>query len=126
MSDRRKASLYKEVDIETRVSTASPYELINMLFEGALTNISAAKGAVQRNDTADKCRKISHTLDIISSLRDCLDKNSQHELPYNLDRLYEYMQNQLLRANLDNDIAILDEISELIGTIKSGWEGIEE
>ncbi len=42
----------------------------------------------------------------------------------NLDRLYDYMERQLLQANLKNDVNILDEVSSLLKEIKVGWDAI--
>ncbi|MGL5605700.1 MAG: flagellar export chaperone FliS [Plesiomonas sp.] len=42
----------------------------------------------------------------------------------NLAKLYEYMQNQLLSANIHNDAKTLDEVMALLTEIKIAWESI--
>jgi flagellar protein FliS len=46
------------------------------------------------------------------------------EMTANLDSLYDYMQRRLLEANLRNDVTIVDEVSDLLQTIKAAWDDI--
>jgi hypothetical protein len=40
--------------------------------------------------------------------------------------LYAYMTNRLMQANIDNDPAIIDEVAQLLITVKSGWDAIAD
>uniref|UniRef100_UPI00053A32A2 flagellar export chaperone FliS n=1 Tax=Pseudomonas aeruginosa TaxID=287 RepID=UPI00053A32A2 len=53
-----------------------------------------------------------------------LDFEACGELAANLDRLYAYMSMRLTEANLKNDAGKLEEVSELLRNIKSGWDAI--
>src|SRR3546814_10878616 len=55
------------------VDEVSPQRLTGMLFEGALTRLATARGAMARGETAAKLRAISGTVAIIEHLRGCLD-----------------------------------------------------
>jgi flagellar protein FliS len=63
-------------------------------------------------------------MNIIQGLRSSLDKDKGGDIAENLDSLYEYMGRRLLEANVNNDIAILDEVYGLLAEIKQGWDGI--
>jgi flagellar protein FliS len=63
-------------------------------------------------------------INIISGLRDSLNPSVDSNLPYDLDRLYDYMQRRILEAHAQNDVAALSEVVELLRTLKSGWDGI--
>jgi flagellar secretion chaperone FliS len=117
-------SQYKQVDLETRISAASPHKLIQMLYEGAVERLSVARGALAREDMATKGIMIGKAISILSGLRDSLDRGVESELPDNLDRLYEYMQFRLLEANRENNEKAIAEVLELIKTVKSGWDDI--
>jgi flagellar secretion chaperone FliS len=117
-------SQYKQVDLETRIGSASPHKLIQMLYEGAIERLSVARGALAREDMATKGIMLGKAISILSGLRDSLDRQVDSELPDNLDRLYEYMQFRLLEANRENDEKAIAEVLELIKTVKSGWDGI--
>lgn len=115
---------YRQVDLETRVGNASPHQLIQLLYEGAIERLSIAKGALGRDDMATKGLMLGKAISIVSGLRESLDKEVDSDLPDNLDRLYEYMQFRLLEANRDNDAVGIDEVLGLIRTVKSGWDEI--
>ena len=115
---------YKKVSLQSEIESATPYRLIQMLMEGAITKMTAAKLCIRNGQIAGKGENISMAISIISGLRASLDKESGREIADNLDNLYEYMERRLLEANIRNDAAILDEISGLLGEIKSAWDSI--
>lgn len=116
---------YARVGLETGVASANPHQLIVMLFEGALLAISTAKLQMQQKQIAEKGLSISRAIDIIScGLKASLDKTSGGDLTEKLDALYDYMCSRLLYANLQNNVAALDEVARLLGEIKGAWEEI--
>lgn len=121
------AQTYARVGRETSVAAASPHQLILMLFDGALLAIAKATTAVQQKQIADKGRTISQAIDIISnSLGASLNFSVGDELANRLAALYDCMCRRLLHANPHNDIAALNEVSHLLGEIKSAWEEIAD
>lgn len=121
------AQTYARVGLETSVATASPHQLILMLFDGALLAIAKAATAMQQKHIADKGQAISHAIDIISNgLAASLNFSEGDELANRLAALYDYMCRRLLHANLHNDLAALNEVSHLLGEIKSAWEEIAD
>ncbi|MGI3131250.1 flagellar export chaperone FliS [Halopseudomonas pachastrellae] len=117
---------YQTVNVNAQVSEADPHRLIQMLMEGALQRVAQARGALQHNNVALKGEQIGKATAIIGGLRDALNVEQGGELAVNLDRLYAFMQQRLSEANLKNDAAMLDEVSELLREIKAGWDGIRQ
>ena len=115
---------YQSVNTGAQVEGATPHRLIQMLFEGCLTRLSQARGALQRGQMAEKGERIGKAIDILGGLRASLDLEQGGELADNLDRLYEYMSARLFEANLKNDEQILEEVAGLLRTVKSGWDAI--
>jgi flagellar protein FliS len=115
---------YQRIKISAPVEGASPHRLIQMLFEGALEQLSSAKGHLQRGAIAPKGEQIGKAISIIGGLRDGLNVEAGGELANKLDALYDYMQRRLLLANLNSDPAILDEVANLLREVKAGWDGI--
>jgi flagellar protein FliS len=56
----KSASAYKQVSVETSVGQASPHNLVEMLFDGLLVAVGAARAAMQRGDIKTKCKQIVH------------------------------------------------------------------
>lgn len=112
---------YAQIDIETSVTTATPLQLIVILYDGALSAISAAKGQMQQKKYAEKGRLISKAVGIIEGLRAVLDHERGGEISRNLNDLYEYMKRVLTMANLKNEPEKLDEITRLLNELREAW-----
>lgn len=115
---------YQTVNTQAQVSDASPHRLIQMLMEGGLSRLAQAKGAMLHGQNAQKGELISKAIAIIGGLRESLDLQQGGEIAANLDRLYEYMVARLVEANIGNDVALIDEVAELLRNVKSGWDAI--
>lgn len=114
---------YQQTSVSA-VFTASPHKLIEMCLAGALERVAIAKGAISRGDLAEKARRISATVAIVEHLRLSLDRAAGGELASNLDRLYDYIIRRLTQANVGNDTEALDEVRELLGQVKEGWDSL--
>lgn len=115
---------YNRINITSGVEEADPHRLIQMLMQGALEKVAIAKGYMERNDTSNKGVHISWAVSIIEGLRASLNIEQGGEIAQNLEDMYEYMIRRLLRANLENDVKLLDEVSGLMLTVKSAWDEI--
>jgi flagellar protein FliS len=126
MNPMKALRAYQKVNSHAQISEASPHRLIQMLFEGGLDRLAQAKGAMERGDIAQKCVLITKSIDIITGLRQGLNEEKAPDPAaiQQLDSLYEYMNSQLLKANLSNDPQIIDEVARLLATVKSGWDAI--
>lgn len=124
-TSRTPSQTYSKVGVETGVIGATPYQLILMLFDGALLSIGVAKQAMRDGKISEKGLAISKTIDIVSNgLKASLDLEAGADLSTRLAALYDYMNDRLLHANLHNDQAALDEVSHLLHEIKGAWEEI--
>lgn len=117
-------SSYQDVNSYGALADASSHEVITQMYRTALTRIAEAKGSIERGETGKKGEQIGKALAIVEGLLMSLDSEQGGEIADNLTRLYDYMARNLVKANLENDAAALDEISGLIRELKDGWEAI--
>lgn len=115
---------YRQNHIQGGVETASPHRLVQMLMEGALEKILAAKTFMENKEIAKKGETISWAISIIDGLRSCLNADAGGEIAQELFALYNYMEQRLLEANIKNDQNMLDEVAQLLIQVKSGWDNI--
>jgi len=115
---------YQQMSAHSGVMDASPHRLIQMLLDGALSRILAAKGALKQNYIAKKGEQIGSAISIVEALRASLDFDQGGDISKNLDSLYEYINYILLQANIKSDEALLDEAGQLLSQIKMGWDAI--
>jgi flagellar protein FliS len=115
---------YQKINAQTGVVDADPHRLIQLLLEGAIDRIAQAKGALACGDTEAVGVAVGKALGIIGGLQGCLDKEAGGEIAADLDRLYDYMTLRLMDVHREKSVQPLDEVGALLGTIRSGWEGI--
>lgn len=116
---------YQSIGTQTSIVDADPHRLIQLLFEGAASRIAAAKGHIDRKEYDKKSSQINSAISIIGGLQDSLNLDAG-EIAQNLERLYNYMIRRLFEASIRNDIAMLDEVSQLLSQIKSAWDEIRD
>lgn len=115
---------YQKISAQAQTSEASPHRLVQMLMEGGLDRVAQAKGSLERNDIPGKGIAIGKAIGIIGGLREGLDRDNMTPELERLDGLYLYMNRRLIDANLKNDIAALDEVTDLLITVKEGWDAV--
>jgi flagellar secretion chaperone FliS len=121
----RTTNAYKRISVETSMHTIDQHKLAALLFEGVLSSIATARGALIRKDVLAKVNAISKAIRILQEgLSTGLDREEGGELAVNLGNLYEYCVQQLTLANARNDDALMAEVANLIQTISKGWNDI--
>ena len=121
-----RANSYQRINVETSMHTLDQHQLVSLLYEGVLTSLATARGALARGDVATKCNAISKAVRIIEEgLSTALDIEAGGELAQNLSALYDYSLRQLILANARNDDAMLVEVMRLIEPVAQGWNAIK-
>lgn len=115
---------YQQLNVASVVDSASPHELVEMLFAGAASRLQKASGCIRHDDINGRNDAINQTISILHGLQASLDRKEGGDLAENLDALYAYMQRQLIRANSDNDASILAEVQDLLKTLQQAWQAI--
>ena len=120
----RNLKAYKRTNLEAELSVADPHRIIQMMFEGLITRLSQARGAIERYDLEMKSILISKAVGIINGLQGSLDKTKDAELAERMSALYDYMKDCLGKATLEMDVSPIDEVIKLIQPIKEAWDKI--
>jgi flagellar protein FliS len=116
---------YNNVGLQTTVMSADPHMLIALLFDGALLAIARAREETATRQIDAKGHSISKAIAIIGEgLNASLDRKAGGKLAEDLSALYVYMVKRLVDANINNDVAALDEVAKLLGELKGAWDAI--
>jgi len=122
-----KIAAYQSVVAHGGVAHEDPHRLVLMLFDGALERLAMARGCLERRGRGDigkKAQLLTQCLHIIGELRGGLNLVDGGALAQNLSDLYDYMLRQLLRANAENDLERIREVSALMSEIRGAWVAI--
>jgi len=123
---RKNLKTYRQVNIESGVLSSDPHKIVLMMFDGALTAIAEAKGAIERKDLESKSKAITKAINIFSALRESLDKESEPTISDNFDNLYAYCIGNLIDLSVSLDLSGLDEISSFIKPVRDAWSQMPE
>ncbi|MFA3760681.1 flagellar export chaperone FliS [Yersinia sp. 2544 StPb PI] len=125
MYNRSGSQAYAKVGLESGVMSASPHQLIVMLFDGAQSALVRARILMNQGDIPGKGNALSKAIDIINNgLNAGLDLEKGGEMAENLSALYDYMSRRLLHANLHNDEQAINEVAALLENIADAWRQI--
>jgi flagellar secretion chaperone FliS len=108
------------------VLTASPGQLVLMLYDGALKALALAQQAFC--EPAAEPRRIEainrHLLKaqaIISELQSGLNMEAGGEFAQTMNRLYDYHNRRLFEANLRKQVAPVIEVERLLRELRDAW-----
>ena len=109
---------------ENQVSTASQKKLIIMLYDGAIKNLNMAREGLDRKDLALVSERLVKTQAILSELMVSLNMEAGGEIARNLYSLYDFMQSQLIEANLKKDAQKVDVVQGMMSELRESWSSI--
>lgn len=116
---------YARVGVESAVMSASPHQLIVLLFDGAMSALVRARLFMQQGETVAKGEALSKAINIIENgLKAGLDNEQGGELVTHLSSLYDYMVRRLLLANVRNDSQAIEEVEGLLSNIADAWKQV--
>lgn len=109
---------YKKAQLET----ATPEEVLILLYDGAIQFLNKAKIAMERKEHDLAHKNITSCERIILEFMNTLDMDSKGDLARNLYRLYEYLYNTLVNASITKDLAKIDEVLKHLKSLRETWQ----
>ena len=95
-------------------------ELTLMLYEGALKFCNQSIITLEQKDYVKTGEYIIKVENIIREFQ--LTLNRDYEISQQLDAMYDYIHRRLVDANISKDIAILEEVRELLRNLRDTWK----
>ena len=115
---------YQSVSVHGNVAAADPHRLVLMLMDGVMERLAVARGCIERQDIARKAKLLHSCVTLLTELRGSLNISRGGDLARNLSELYDYMMRQLLRANAENNVEYIREVSSLLDEVRGAWTAI--
>ncbi len=112
---------YQKQYQHNQIFTASPEQILIMLYDGA---IRFCRQAMQAMDTGDKLvqsEKISRTMAIVCEFSNSLDHKIGGEIAEDLDALYDFMTRELTRAGQETDRKALETVDAILSELRDAW-----
>ncbi len=105
----------------TQISTATPGQLVVMLYEGAIKFCKLAKMGIEQKNVQTANNNLIKVQNIVQELKLGLDMKAGGEIAKTLDSLYEYMLRRLIEANIKKDAIIISEVQSSLEELKEAW-----
>lgn len=106
----------------SKILTASPAELTLMLYDGAIKFCNIAMVAVEQKDIEKAHTNIVKAQKIVDYFRQTLDM--KYEVSKDFERVYTYLEQRLVEANLKKDKEILEEVAAHLRSMRDTWKEV--
>ncbi|MCL2719683.1 MAG: flagellar export chaperone FliS [Lachnospiraceae bacterium] len=106
----------------SKILTASPAELVLMLYEGAIKFGNIAILAIENRDIQKAHTNIIKVQRIVDNFRATLDM--KYPVAQDFDRVYAYLQERIIDANVHKDAAVVEEIVTHLRTMRDTWKEV--
>lgn len=114
---------------QTQVQTASPMDLILMMYDECIQTLERAEKAFAI-DSPERYQEINnqilHAEDIITELSVALDMEKGGEIANNLHRLYDFMLFHLSNANTNHVVKPVTDVRAMMQEMREVWQKVAE
>jgi flagellar protein FliS len=117
MSYSRQASRYRE----TEVLTATPGQLVVLLYDHLLLSLRRARAAMEAGEAAAQSECLDKARNVLTELLVTLDRERGGEVAINLAALYSFLLGELVQVGLRADVARLDRVAHMIGELRDAF-----
>ena len=105
-----------------KILTASPAELTLLLYEGAIKFCNIAIIGLEQNDIEKVHVNIKKAEDIIVEFQSTL--NRKYPVAEDFDRIYRYIYDLLVEANIKKDKVMLERALEELRGMRDTWKEV--
>jgi flagellar protein FliS len=109
-----------------KVASASPAELIDMLYARCVQDLHGAKMLFELQgdprSQADAIHQVVHAQQILAELNKSVNHEQGGDLAVNLSRIYDYCQHRLTEAVSKRDAGAVKEVLGLVSELHGAWQ----
>lgn len=110
---------------KSAVNGASPLQLVVMLYDGALRFMETGKRAIQTGNRDEQNVALQRAQRIVMELMGALDMEQGGDIAKNLLSLYSYVLNELVSANMKDEVGGIDRAIKVMSDLRESWSQIE-
>ncbi len=109
-----------------QVDTASPINLVVMLYDRAIVLLNKAKDEISEQQYEAKGNTLDKASDIIFELLTTLDKDKGGEIASSLANLYNFILSEITNANSKLSTKSLDNAIKVLSELRESWDSIKD
>ncbi len=109
-----------------QVDTASPINLVVMLYDRAIVLLNKAKDEISEQQYEAKGNTLDKASDIIFELLTTLDRDKGGEIASSLANLYNFILSEITNANSKLSTKSLDNAIKVLSELRESWDSIKD
>jgi flagellar protein FliS len=109
---------------ENAVLSATPAQLVVMLYDGARRFLRQAATAMRAGEVERAHNTLRRAELIVAHLDGVLDDEQGEELAERLHSIYQFCLTHLNRGRMSQDAGKLEEVGDLLGELRQSWSEI--
>ncbi len=113
---------YSNNYLENQINSATPEQLLIMLYDGAIRFTNQAVQAINDNNIEGRNYYINKACAIISELNATLDHDIGGKIASDLNLLYDYLLRELHKANSSNNADKLSPVLRILSDLRETWQ----
>lgn len=117
------ANAYKRYQ-QQGIMTASPVDLIVMLYDECVKQLRIANVALEKKNYAEANKACKHAQDILTELISSLDL--KFDIARNLMSIYEFMLHEIIDINIKKDAKGIKPIIDMLENLREAWAQIRK
>ncbi len=110
---------------KSQVETASPIDLVIMLYERAIVLLDKAINEISEKKYEEKNTSLMKATDIVFELLSILDNDKGGEIAASLSRLYNFVIRAITNANMSLDTKELENAKRILSELRESWVSIK-
>jgi flagellar protein FliS len=103
------------------ILTATPGQLVVMLYDGCLRFLHQAAHAMRESDRPAATTRLRRAEAIITELLVTLDADKGGEIAERLQGIYTFSRQQLRKAELEQDADVVDQVAGYMSELRDAW-----
>ena len=110
--------------MESRVLSAQPAELVELLYQIAIQSLKKAIGHLKSGDALERAGEVTRAQEAVNELMAALDHSVGASFTQTLASLYAYVQQQILKGHAGPSEEALQRAIGILSTLQEGWQGV--
>jgi flagellar secretion chaperone FliS len=116
---------YSQAYQKAAVNTVDQRKLILMLYDGAIKFLTHAVEKMEKQEHYEAHTNLIRGKSIIAELLSSLNLEHGGDIARNLQRLYAYMFNELIDANLNKEPERVQRVVHLLKELRTAWQNLK-
>ena len=106
------------------ILTATPGQLVVMLYDGCLRFLHQSAHAMREGNIAEAGTRLARAEAIIDELLTTLDLEQGGVIASRLQGIYVFCLRHLMQARLERDAEMIEKVGELLSDLRDSWSQV--